>query len=365
MEGRLARLRGRLAEAGLDAFLVSIPENRRYLSGFTGSAGYLVISREAVFLCTDFRYVEQAGRQAPGFEVVRIGTSWEWLPRLLREAGAPRVGFEAAHVAVSTYKAWTEAVKGALGDGAVSLVATEGLVEGLRAVKEPEEVALIQRAVQIADEALEEVAPTLEVGETERAVAWRLERALRERGAEAVSFEVIVASGPNAALPHHNPSDRPIGAGEPVVIDFGARYGGYCSDVSRTFCLGPVPEQFRKVYDIVLAAQMTALATMQVGMTGAQADTLARQVIERAGYKENFGHSLGHGIGLAVHEGPRLGPGSETVLQEGMVFTVEPGVYISGWGGVRIEDTIVLEKGGARPLTRLPKHEDPRRARAR
>ncbi|MCS7206673.1 MAG: Xaa-Pro peptidase family protein [Dehalococcoidia bacterium] len=359
MQTRLARLRAHLQDMGLDALLVSTPENRRWLSGFTGSAGWLLITPHEAVLATDFRYVEQAGQQAPAFRVVRIKSGYDWFPSLVQEVGARKVGFEAGHLTVATYHALVSALKEAKAEG-VSLQATQGVVEALRMRKDPEELALIARAVAIADQALRQVAPTIREGETERAVAWRLERAMRDLGAEGVAFETIVASGPNAALPHHRAADRPIQAGEPIVIDFGARYQGYCSDLTRTFCLGRPSDTFRKVYDIVLTAQLTAMATIQAGMKAGDADSIARKIIEDAGYKENFGHSLGHGIGLAVHEAPRLGPESATPLEEGMVFTVEPGIYLSGWGGVRIEDTVVLENGKVRPLTSLPKHEDPR-----
>lgn len=360
MRNRLEDVRARLREARVDALLVSTPENRRWLSGFTGSAGWLLITQKDAVLATDFRYVEQACRQAPGFRVLRIGGSYDWFPRLALEVEAHRIGFEATHLTVATYQALVSALKEAQAEG-VSLQATQGLVENLRMRKGPEELALIARAVSIADEALRQVAPTIQEGETERAVAWRLEKAMRELGAEALAFETIVASGPNGALPHHRPSDRPIGKGETIVIDFGARYQGYCADLTRTFCLGEPDETFRKVYDIVLTAQLTAMATIQAGIKAGEADGIARKIIEDAGYKENFGHSLGHGIGLAVHEAPRLGPGSETPLEDGMVFTIEPGIYLPGWGGVRIEDTVVLENGKVRTLTTLPKREDPHR----
>lgn len=358
MKERLERLRRRLQEESLEALLVSTPENRRWLSGFTGSAGWLFITARDAVLATDFRYVEQAHQQAPDFPVVRIGGGYDWFPRLIQEKGVHRIGFEAGHLTVASYQALIAALKEARVEG-VSLQATQGLVEALRIHKDPQEMALIARAVAISDEALRQVAPTIQPGETERAVAWRLEKAMRELGADGLAFETIVASGPNAALPHHRPSDRPIQAGEPIVIDFGARYQGYCADLTRTFCIGHPDETFRKVYDIVLTAQLTAIATVHAGMKAGDADSIARKIIDDAGYKENFGHSLGHGIGLAVHEAPRLGPGSETPLEEGMVFTIEPGIYIPGWGGVRIEDTVVLEKGKVRPLTTLPKHEDP------
>lgn len=354
MRDRLARLRHRLGEAGLEALLVSTPENRRWLSGFTGSAGWLFITPHHALLATDFRYVEQAEQEAPAFRVVRIGAGLSWFPQLVRETGVRRVGCEAAHLPVATYQGLLDALREAGAEG-VSLQPTQGLVEALRMGKDPQEVALIARAVAIAEEAMRRVAPTIREGETERAVAWRLEKEMRELGAEAVAFPIIVAAGPSAALPHHRPTDRPLRRGEPIVIDWGARYQGYCCDITRTFCLGAPSDTFRRVYGTVLTAQQQAMAAIRPGMPAGEADGVARRVIEEAGYGENFGHSLGHGIGLAVHEAPRLGPGSQTPLEEGMVFTVEPGVYLSGWGGVRIEDTVALEGGRVRPLTTLPK----------
>jgi Xaa-Pro aminopeptidase len=346
---------------GVEALFVSSPENRRWLSGFAGSAGFLVITRDAAVLATDFRYVEQAGQQAPDYRVVRISGASDWAPGLFQELGVSRVGFESADLTYASYQGFTEALAKAPSDG-VSFVPTTGVVEPLRMVKDAEEVALIERAVELADRAFEAVAPTIEVGETEVSVAWRLDRMMREEGAEAVSFETIVAAGPNAAKPHHRPSERPIQAGEPVVIDMGARYQGYCSDMTRTICLGEADETFRVVYDTVLGAQLTALATVNPGLTSGEVDAVAREIIEQAGYGDKFGHSLGHGIGLAVHEHPRVGPRGQDPMENGTVFTIEPGIYIPGWGGVRIEDTVIMEGGAVRTLNRAHKRENPRGA---
>ncbi len=345
-----------MEKQGLDAFLVSTPENRRYLSGFTGSAGYLLISRDDAVLATDFRYVEQAQKQSPDYRVLRITGSLDWFPSLLSELKARKVGFEADNLTYAAYQQYTKVLQEKAAENGVSLVATRGVVEELRAVKYPEEVAALQRAIDLADQAFEAVERTIEPGETERQVAWRLERTMRELGADSVSFEIIVAAGPNGAMPHHRPSDRPIAAGEPVVIDMGAKADGYCSDLTRTICLGQPDDTFRKIYDIVLGAQLTAIATVRPGMTGEEADSLARKVIQEAGYGDTFGHSLGHGVGLAVHENPRVGPRSKDVLKEGMLFTVEPGIYITGWGGVRIEDVVSLNSDGARVLSKARKY---------
>jgi Xaa-Pro aminopeptidase len=354
MTDHLAKLRSQLAPKGLDAIIISQDENRRYLSGFTGSAGFLLISPQRAILATDFRYVEQAQAQAPDFEVVRIqGEIAKWFPRLASELGAQKLGFEGKSISFSTYKELTEAVRDA--KKGISLVPTDGLVESLRAVKDKEELQLIEKAAALADAALEEILPKVKPGISETELAWEIESFLRSNGSEPVPFELIVASGPNSALPHARPTDKIIHNGEPVVIDIGATVKGYTSDTTRTICLGNSESMFNKVYDIVLGAQLTALATLQPGMTGEQVDRLARTVIEQAGYKDNFGHGLGHGVGLATHEEPRLGTGSTDILAEGMVFTIEPGIYISGWGGVRIEDMAVLEEGKVKLLTKSRK----------
>jgi len=351
-------LRAVIKEKRLDGFLVSTPENRRYLSGFTGSAGYLLITQKDAALATDFRYVEQAGQQAPDYRVVRIGAGSDWFPKLISEAGVRRLGFESENVSVAMHQRLRQTLKGSSGgDKRVTLSATAGIVEELRAYKDQEEMQLLQRAIDISDQALNSVLPSIRAGLAEREVAWRLEVAMRELGAEGPSFDTIVAAGPNGALPHHRAGDRAIQEGEPVVIDMGALYQGYCSDLTRTIVVGQPDDTFRKVYDTVLGAQLTAIATVQVGMTGGEADGLARKVIEAAGHGENFGHSLGHGVGLAVHEQPRVGPNSKDVLATTMAFTIEPGIYLSGWGGVRIEDVVALEGTGARVLSKAIKRD--------
>jgi Xaa-Pro aminopeptidase len=354
MTYRLERLRQRLFEnggEGLDAILISQQQNRRYLSGFTGSAGFLLISQQSAILATDFRYVEQAKSQAPGFELFQTeGDAPRWLPDLLSSLEVKRVGVEANDISFTTYRKLV-AAKGKKSE----IVPTEGIVESLRAVKDAEERELIMKAVDISDAAFEEFSPLLHPGMTEKEAAWEIEKSLREKGSESVPFDVTVASGPNSALPHHQPADRAMLPGEPVVIDIGARVDGYSSDLSRTICLGNEDKNFGKIYDLVLGAQLTAIATIEAGMSGEQADSLARTVIEQGGYGENFGHGLGHGIGLAAHEAPRLGRGSEDVLVEGMVFTIEPGIYINGWGGVRIEDVVVLEQGRVNVLSKAKK----------
>jgi len=350
MNPRVEALRALLADQGLDALVVSQPENRRYLSGFTGSAGVLIISQQDAIIATDSRYFIQASQQAPDFELAKVTDELPpVLAEVLQRLGTRRVGFEAAHVAFAIHQRWVEAVPD------IEWVPTEDLVEGLRAVKDEAELALIRQAVTLTDEALVQVTDRIRPGMTERQVAWELEVYLRTHGAEAVAFEIIVASGPNSALPHARATDRVIRSREPIIIDVGARVDGYHSDLTRTLCLGPTDRRFEEIYHIVLQAQTVAEAGIRAGMGGQEADSLARQVIEDAGYGEHFGHSLGHGVGLAVHEKPRLGKTSKDVLRPGMAVTVEPGIYLPDWGGVRLEDIVLVGADGVEVLTQAPK----------
>ncbi len=360
MNQRVQRLVEALAQRQLDGLLVSIPENRRYLSGFTGSAGYLLITQDRAELYTDSRYTQQAHEQVQDFPVIQLRPGWDWLVDSLKSSGVQRLGFESEHLTVAAHSRLVEAVKQESVLTGLSLMPVLGMVEELRAIKDQEELVLLQRAIDASDSAMNAVRPTLQAGLTEQEVAWRMEQAMRDFGSRSLSsvvasFKTIVASGPNAAMPHHRPTDRVIGLGEPIVIDMGAKVGGYCSDISRTIILGQEDETFRKVYDIVLGAQLAAMSNVRPGMTGAECDNLARSVIREAGHGDHFGHSLGHGVGLAVHESPRVGPDSQDILAVGSVFTIEPGVYIPGWGGVRIEDIVLLEAAGARPLSKASK----------
>ncbi len=349
---RLARLREKLAQQQLDALLVSQPENRRYLSGFTGSAGWLLISAEHALFATDFRYYEQVGLECPDFELVRLTTGLkDALPDMIGRVAARRVGFEADHATYANVQEWHEAVT------TCEWVPTRGLIAPLRAVKDAAELAAVRAAVALTDEALASVLPQIRPGMTELDVAWRIESAMRTHGAEGVAFELIVAGGPNAARPHARAGQRPLQAGEPIVIDIGARVGGYCADLTRTVCLGrPTDEaRFWEVYNTVLAAQTAAEAAIRPGMTGKEGDAVARDLIAAAGYGEHFGHGLGHGVGLAVHEEPRLSRLAEEPLPAGALVTVEPGIYLPGWGGVRIEDLVLVTDNGVEVLSQAPK----------
>jgi len=353
---RLCKLRMTITEKGLGALLLSQPENLRYLSGFTGSSGWLLISGQNAILATDFRYVEQAKGESPDFEIIRTkGGLRDWLPGLVSDLGWHRLGFEANFISYEGYHKLNEAIKTKHVN--LELVPTTGIVEQLRSIKEPEELGFITKAVGLADAAFEQAKAIIRPGITEKEAAWEIEKILRQEGSEGIPFEIIVASGPNSALPHARTTEKPICSGEPVLIDMGARISGYCSDFTRTLFLGRADKMFREIYNIILKAQTTAIKGIESGMGASQADRLARSVVEQAGYGDAFGHGLGHGVGLAVHEFPMLGPSSSDSLADGMVFTVEPGIYLAGQGGVRIEDMVVLENGKVRVLTKASKKQ--------
>ncbi len=347
---RLTQLRHKFAEQELDAIVITQPENRRYLSGFTGSDGALIISAEAAYLATDFRYYEQAQRQAPDFTLAKIEDKFPpRLAELVVEMGAQRVGFESTHVTMDQHQRWAEVAEG------FELVPTKGIVEELRAIKDERELGLIRRAVELSDAAFAHILQWLRPGVTEKEVAWEIEVFMRTHGADGLAFDLIIGSGPNGAMCHAEPGDRQIREGEPIVLDLGARVDGYCSDLTRTICLGEPDEMLRRIHAIVLEAQEAAEHAMRAGLKGRTVDAIARDLIEAAGHGEHFGHGLGHGVGLAIHERPRAGKTSEDALQAEMVVTVEPGIYIEGWGGVRIEDLVVVREQGIEILTTASK----------
>jgi Xaa-Pro aminopeptidase len=340
----------------VDALLVAGPENRRYLSGFTAldpDAGVLVLTPKTASVLTDFRYQLWAAQEAPDFTVVvyKEGPG-QTLAELLRDQQVRRLGFEAAYLTFRQYHRLTGAVSEA--GLKVDWQPLEGLAEGLREVKTAAELTAIRRALELSEAVLQGIARELAPGPTERQVAWEIEKRLREAGAQGLAFPPIVAAGPNSAMPHHQPGDYLLKLGEPIIIDMGARLDGYCADITRTFILGPADEHFRKIYRLVRQAQQQAEKGLKAGMDSLAADALAREVIAAAGYGEAFGHSLGHGVGLAVHEAPSLSPFKErrTMLRADSVVTVEPGIYLTGWGGVRLENMALLKEDGNEVLNR-------------
>ena len=351
--GRIPRLRDAMAGAGCDALLVTALTNVRYLTGFTGSAGLLLVLGDAAVFVTDGRYGEQAPEQlaAAGVDAeVEITSSGQRELLATAVAGSPRLGLEAAHVTWSDLRSYqTDWFDG------VELVPTEGLVEGLRERKDDGEVARIEAAAAIADAALAAVRPRLLDGLTERELGLELDTEMRRRGASAPSFETIVASGPNGARPHHRPGARRIAEGDLVVLDFGATVDGYRSDMTRTVVVGAPSDTQARMLDVVLASQAAGVAAVAPGVPCAAVDEAARAVIADAGWADAFVHGTGHGVGLDIHEAPRVGSTSGATLAPGHVVTVEPGVYLPPHGGVRIEDTVVVTDEGCRPLTRSPK----------
>jgi Xaa-Pro aminopeptidase len=359
---RLTGMRAAMAAAGVDGLIVSQPENRQYLSGFTGSSGWLLITSQdgdvagvitAPLIATDSRYYEQVGLECPGYELVKIITTFAAvLPEMLARTGVRKVAFEADHATYAWAQAWTSQ------NPAVEWAPTEGMVLGLRATKDANELATLRTAIALADEALAASLAQVRPGVTTEAdLAWLIESYMRTHGAQAASFDTIVACGPNGARPHARPGSDKLAAGEPIVIDMGARVNGYCSDLTRTVCFGQPndPDRFWAVYNTVQAAQLAAEAALRPGMPGPEGDAVARNVIAEAGFGEYFGHGLGHGVGLAIHEWPRLGRTSTDTLAANQVVTVEPGIYLPGWGGVRIEDIALITEDGAEVLTRAPK----------
>ena len=351
----LESVRARLRRRKLDALLVTQPENRQYVSGYTGvdasiaeTAGVLLIPAQGEpYLLTDSRFHLQAQEEAKNFSILLYPRGlYALLRNLLPRLGIKRLGFE-SHWTLHSDAGRLQKMADKL---AVELVPLSGLIEELRLHKTEDEIEKIRASVLLCEKVFQNVFKWLRPGRTERQVAGRLEATMGKFGAEGPSFDTIVAAGPNGALPHAIPSDRPIGAGEPVVIDMGLRLNGYCSDMTRTVVLGKPDQKTLDLFRIVRKAQLKAMGTIRAGRTGKEADRAARRIISKAGYGNQFGHGLGHGVGLAVHEGPSLNRRNLRKLRPGMVVTVEPGIYLPGWGGIRLENMVVVREKGCELL---------------
>jgi Xaa-Pro aminopeptidase len=339
MKERVDKLRGTLQEP----LLVTAPANVRYLTGFVSSNCSLLVDDEKVQLFTDFRYAE-AARQVPDVEFVETRRD---TVQHMAELLSGRFGFESTHVTYRNFEV--------LRDGGLDLVPRAGIVEALRAVKDADELERIGRAASVTDAVYAALAEEAFVGRTERDVAWRMNELFHEHGADAPAFESIVAAGPNGARPHARPTDRVIESGTTVVVDAGAMVDGYCADCTRTFATGALPDELQRAYDVCLEAQLQGLAAARTGVDGPDADAAARDVIAEAGFGENFGHGLGHGVGIDVHEAPRLAQTSTDTLAARNVVTVEPGIYLEGRGGIRIEDLVVVTDDGPEILSSFTK----------
>jgi Xaa-Pro aminopeptidase len=360
-EERISSLRNRLPENDVDAIWIVQPENRRYLSGFrasdlqiTESSGSLLITDDQCLLMTDSRYTEEATGEATGFDVrtYREGPV-EGLIGLLAEGNPRRLGFEKDYVTWGLHQELEKRLREL--SAPVRLVPLSGIVEDMREIKEETETGALRasgkRLCAVMKGAIEFMRPGL----TEREVAWKVEELTREVGAEMPAFSPIVVSGPNSALPHGVPTDRILREGEPIILDLGVKLNGYCSDMTRTVFLGDPPAEFKEIYGVVRSAQAAALEAILPGIESTFADKMARDIIHEAGFGRFFGHGLGHGVGLAVHEGPRLAPRKPVTLKQGMVTTVEPGIYIPGKGGVRLEEMVLITNEGIEILTPDPR----------
>jgi len=356
---RISKTRRLMTQQKIDALLILSEENRRYLSGFLAedhqfeeNAGALFLTRDRQYLITDSRYDLQAQTEAPDWRIFIYKQSLaKEIADLIQETAAQTIGFESRRISVQQYYELDTKLKQT--NGEAKLIPLADLSEDLRRIKDSDEIAYTYQALRIAESVFRQVAKGLKPGMSEKAIAWEIETGLREAGAEDLAFPVIVASGPNSALPHAVPSDRCIEIGEPIIIDWGCKLHGYCSDTTRTVILGPPDDTFLKVYHCVLEAQQRAIAVIKSGANTRIVDSTARDHIHNNGYQGKFGHGLGHGTGLAVHEAPRLSPIKESILKAGMIVTVEPGIYLPQWGGVRIEHQVVVRSDGAEVMNEL------------
>ncbi|GAA0331403.1 Xaa-Pro peptidase family protein [Oceanobacillus sp. FSL W7-1293] len=346
---KLDRLREKLEENKADAIIIDSPYNRRYLTNFTGTAGTALITSDKALFITDFRYTEQAAEQAAAFEIIehKQGMIQE-IANQIDKLGVKRLAFEKNYTTYSQFETYQNQFS-------QELIPVEGIVEALRMIKTPDELEIMKKAAKIADDAFAHIQSFIEPGVKEIDISNELEFFMRRQGATSSSFDTIVASGLRSALPHGVASDKKIEEGELVTLDFGALYEGYCSDITRTVAVGEISAALREIYDIVLEANLRGVKGTKAGMSGKEADALTRDYITEKGYGERFGHSTGHAVGMEVHESPGLSTRSEAILEPGMVVTVEPGIYVPGVGGCRIEDDIVITKDGNERLTFAPK----------
>jgi len=348
-EGRINHIKRILREGKVDGILITNLENIRYLSGFTGSDGAVMITENKGYFLTDSRYTTQAREEVSEFEVIQYKKKIEGLSDLITDLGLKGIGFEAQDLTYQAHSKLAERVN----EG--GLIPINERVKNIRTVKDDGEIGLIKRAIDIASTSLRENVRRIMPGNQEREIALELEFSMRRNGADSIAFDTIVVSGDRSALPHGKPSEKRIQRGDSVIIDYGAGYRGYYSDETRTFFCGKPNRRQKEVYQIVKDAHDKAISSVRPGIKAMEVDAITRGWIKDAGYGEYFGHGTGHGVGLAVHENPVIGPESEDIVEEGMVFTIEPGIYIPGWGGVRIEDMVLVTGNGCEVLTNLSK----------
>jgi len=358
-ENRIANLREKIALTDIDTIIVLSDENRLYLSGYTGedggydeTAGVLVITQDHLYLACDSRYNTQAENEAPLYSVICYEKSFtKELPEILKSINASNVGIEASRLTFGNYKTILKEISDINLD--VKINSDNNLLQNLRIKKDDHEISLIKNALKISEDSFLQFKTVITEGMTEKEAAWIFEKLMRENGADTLSFDIIAAGGENSAMPHAIASNRKIKKEEPLLFDFGVRSNGYCSDTTRTLIMGKSTDEFDKIYNVVFEAQKKAVEYIKPGIQASKVDRIARDYIENTEYKGKFGHGLGHGVGIVIHESPRLSKFDDTCLEPGMIVTVEPGIYVPGWGGIRLENMIEVTENGANVLNTL------------
>ena len=347
---RINSIRKSLSKSDIDTALISSKDNIRYYSGFTGTLAFLLFTEHKSIIVTDSRYTVRAQEESPDYEIYQLKSGDNWIKNSTDQIKSKVIGFEGNFVSFNMLNQLKErANKDLIWKDYSEQISKE------RVIKSKSEVEKIEAAISISDRAFNAVSKEIEVGMTEKEIAWEIEKEMRILGAESISFDTIVASGLNGSKPHHSPTNKQISNGEAITIDMGAKLNGYCSDLTRTIFIGKPDEKFKKIYNIVLRSQLISIETAKDGMTGEEIDKISRDIISEEGFGEYFGHSLGHGVGLEIHENPGVGPNSKNEITPGMVYTIEPGIYIDGWGGIRIEDMVLMTDNGNKLLSHAEK----------
>jgi len=340
-KSRISYLRDQISKTDIDTLFISNKDNIRYYSGFTGTFAFLLISESKAIIITDSRYTLRAEEESPDYEIYKLKSGDNWIENSTNIAKTKIIGYEGDYVSVNLLNQLQKKAEKINKWKDFSEKITLG-----RIIKSDEETEILQKTINISDSAFNNVSKKIVTGMTEKDVGWEMEKEMRELGAESPSFDTIVASGINGSKPHHSPTDKLISDNEAITIDMGAKYKGYCSDLTRTIFIGDPDEKFKKIYTTVLKAQLISMETAKPDMTGEEIDKIARDIITSEGYGEYFGHSLGHGVGIEIHENPGVGPNSKNNIKPGMVYTIEPGIYIENWGGIRIEDMVIMTENG-------------------
>ena len=340
-KSRISYLRDQISKTDIDTLFISNKDNIRYYSGFTGTFAFLLISESKAIIITDSRYTLRAEEESPDYEIYKLKSGDNWIENSTNIAKTKIIGYEGDYVSVNLLNQLQKKAEKINKWKDFSEKITLG-----RIIKSDEETEILQKTINISDSAFNNVSKKIVTGMTEKDVGWEMEKEMRELGAESPSFDTIVASGINGSKPHHSPTDKLISDNEAITIDMGAKYKGYCSDLTRTIFIGDPDEKFKEIYTTVLKAQLISMETAKPDMTGEEIDKIARDIITSEGYGEYFGHSLGHGVGIEIHENPGVGPNSKNNIKPGMVYTIEPGIYIENWGGIRIEDMVIMTENG-------------------